>query len=64
MHLVRRHLQDYLVVDLEDQLRGRPRGPKSLVDADEGYLENVGRQTLDPGIHGLALPRLADVVVG
>ncbi len=59
-----RHLDDHLVVHLEDQpARGRPV-LEVMVQADQGHLEDVGRQPLDPGVHRLALGRLADPVVG
>ena len=35
-----------------------------IYDSNEGDLEHVGSQPLNPGIHGLALARLAHVEVG
>ena len=62
--LVGRHLDEHLVVDLEDQPAREPAALERLVDAHQRDLEDVGREALDAGVHRLALARLADPPVG
>ena len=57
------HLDDHLVVDLEDEPAGQPLVLQAPVEADQGHLEDVGGQALDAGVHGLALAGLAQPVV-
>src|SRR5207244_11604727 len=61
--LVRRQLEDDLVVDLEDEPAGVAALLERVVETDEGDLEDVGGQPLDAGVHRLALAGLADAVV-
>ena len=57
------HFEEYLIVNLENQTGGQTRSGKPVVDTHQGYFEDVGRQPLYWGIHGLALPRLTDIEV-
>ena len=50
-------------MNLENQAGGQARSGKPVVDTHQGYFEDVGRQPLYWGIHGLALPCLTDVEV-
>ena len=51
-------------MDLEDQVGAVAALLQAGVEPDQGHLEEVGGETLDPGVHGLALGGLADLVVG
>ncbi len=61
--LIRFHVQEDLVVNLEDQVRSKPTLLEPRVKADQSHLEQVSGQALDSGVHGLALGRLTDLIV-
>ncbi len=58
-----RHLEDHLVVHLQDEAAGEVARLEGVVEAHQRHLEDVGGQALDAGVHGLALPGLADAEV-
>ena len=64
VRLVGHHVEEHLVVDLEDQVGGEAAALEPFVEADQRDLEQVGGETLDAGVHRLALGRLAQLVVG
>ena len=61
--LVGRHLEDHLVVDLEDEPARQALLLERVVERHERHLEDVGGEALDAGVHGLPLARLADAEV-
>ena len=49
------HVDDQFVVYLKDHLRPDAFGRETAVDIDHGDLHDVGRGSLDRGVHGIAL---------
>ena len=58
-----RYFENHFVVHLEDEPAGETGGVESGVQTHQRDLEDVGGQTLDAHVHGLAFARLADPVV-